>query len=81
MEILKVDYPDEDHIFIFDNAKTHSKCPEGAQSATWMTKGPSPNFFVKVNDIGEDGRLKYSPDGKILKKISISNGHFADGME
>ena len=82
MEILTANYSDEEHVFVFDNAKTHSKRPEGSQSAMRMTKGPSANFFVEVNDIGDDRRLQYSPDGKILKKkIPMSNGRFADGQE
>ena len=76
-EILKQDYPDEDHVLIFDNAKTHVKRPEGSLSALRMPKGPSPNFMVEVNDVGEDGKLKYTEDGKIQKKkIPMSNGNF-----
>jgi len=82
MEILTADYAEEDHLFVFDNATTHSKQAEGSQSAMRMTKGPSANFFVEVNDIGPDGKPKYSPDGKILKKkIPMANGHFSDGQE
>ena len=76
-EILSKDYPDEDHVLIFDNAKTHAKRAEGSLSALRMPKGPSANFKVEVNDVGEDGNLRYSEDGKILKKkIPMSNGVF-----
>ena len=82
MQILGEEYPDEDHVLVFDNARTHLKRAEGSQSALHMTKGPSANFMVEVNDVGEDGRLKYTQDGKIIKKkIPMSNGRFADGTE
>jgi len=74
MEILMADYQEEDHLFIFDNVTTHLKRAEGSQSAMWMTKGPSANFFVEVNDIGEDGKI-------LKKKIPMANGHFSDGQE
>ena len=46
-----------------------------------MPKGPSSNFKVEVNDVGEDRKLRYSEDGKILKKkIPMSNGVF-NGQE
>jgi len=82
MDIVWSNYADEDHIFVLDNAKTHAKRAEGSQSALRMPKGPSTNFMVEVNDTNEDGRLKYTPDGKVLKKkIPMSNGRFADGRE
>jgi len=68
MEILQKHYPDEDHVFIFDNATTHLKRPEGALSALKMTKGPSANFTVEVNDLDNNGKLQYAPNGKTLKK-------------
>ena len=82
MEIVHQEYPDEDHVFIFDNARTHSKRPEGSQTVLGMTKGPSAKFMVDVNDLGEDGKPKYSPDGKFIKKkVPMSNGRFSDGTE
>ena len=80
-EILKHDYQDEDHVLVFDNAKTHVKRPEGSLSALRMPKGPSSSFMVEVNDVGEDGKLKYTEDGKIQKKkIPMANGMF-NGQE
>ena len=76
-EILKQDYPDEDHVLIFNNAKTYVKRPDGPLSALRMPKGPTPNFMVDVNDVGEDGKPKYTEKGKIQKKkIRMSNGNF-----
>lgn len=82
MDLVEAEYPDEDHVFVFDNAKTHSKRPEGFQSALKMTKGPSEIFGVEVNDLDEEGKPKYTPDGKLLKKkVPMSNGRFHDGTE
>jgi hypothetical protein len=82
MEITAKYYPDDDHVFIFDNATTHLKRPEGSLSALKMTKGPSGNFMVEVNAVGDDGKPVYAPDGKILKKkIPMGNGHFEEGGE
>ncbi|KIK74553.1 hypothetical protein PAXRUDRAFT_789771, partial [Paxillus rubicundulus Ve08.2h10] len=38
MGILEKDYPDEDHIFVFDNATTHLKRADDALSAHYMPK-------------------------------------------
>jgi hypothetical protein len=82
MEILQKHFPDEDHVLIFDNATTHLKCPEGALSALKMTKGPSPNFMVEVNDLDHNGKAQYAPNGKFLKKkIPIGNGKLPNGDE
>lgn len=46
MEIIKKHYPDEDHVFIFDNVTTHIKHADGLLSALKMPKGPSESFGV-----------------------------------
>ncbi|KAF7329468.1 hypothetical protein MKEN_00209100 [Mycena kentingensis (nom. inval.)] len=77
MTILNRDYPDEQHIFIYDNATTHLKRPEGSLSATKMTKGPSAKFFVEVNDRNPDGSQIYTTDGKFKKKkIQMTGANF-----
>ena len=82
MEIIKKHYPDEDHVFIFDNATTHIKRADGLLSALKMPKGPSESFGVEVNDVSEDGRLTYTPDGKALKKkVHMSEGKLPNGDE
>lgn len=79
MELAENYYPDDDHVFIFNNATTHLK---GSLSALKMPKGPSANFGVEVNVVGDDGKLVYGPDGKILKKkINMGNGYFEEGGE
>ncbi|KAG1835931.1 hypothetical protein DFJ58DRAFT_847267 [Suillus subalutaceus] len=49
MNILEKDYPDEDHVLIFDNASTHLKRADDALSACIMPKGPSPTWGVSVS--------------------------------
>ncbi|KAF7371574.1 hypothetical protein MVEN_00012800 [Mycena venus] len=48
MDILNEFYPDEEHVFVYDNATAHLQRPEGSLSATKMPKGPSDSFFVEV---------------------------------
>jgi hypothetical protein len=62
MEILKKHFPDEDHVFMFDNATTHMKHADGALSARQMPKGiskPETNFGIEINVIGDDGKQVY----------------------
>lgn len=82
MAILQKHYPDEDHVFVYDNASTHMKRADGALSASKMTKGPSACFHAEINVLGDDGRPVYNAQGKYVKaKIKMSNARFADGTE
>jgi hypothetical protein len=84
--IVKACWPEYDHVFIFDNAPTHSKRPDDALSARHMPKGRSDpkkknrkgefrkNFGVQVNVVGENGKPVYGPDGNILKMFAPMTG-------
>ncbi|THU79174.1 hypothetical protein K435DRAFT_698465 [Dendrothele bispora CBS 962.96] len=61
-------YPDYEHIFIYDNATTHLKRPDGSLSARKMPKGPSSKFFIEVSKRDANGKLVYNPDGSIAKE-------------
>ena len=37
MDILNNDYPDDEHVFFYDNAKTHTVCQPDTLSARYMT--------------------------------------------
>ena len=80
IDILTEDYPDEDHLLVFDNATTHLKRPEDALSASKMPKFTSregSNWGVEVTKRDEAGKIIYGPDGKPLKtKIWIADGWF-----
>jgi hypothetical protein len=83
MNILKEQYPNEDHVLVFDNAKTHSKRADDALSARRMPKGtsrPDANWGLKVNARDSNGKQIYTSDGKfkkIFKKMGDTsfNGH------
>jgi hypothetical protein len=82
IEICKKWYPNEDHVFVFDNAKTHTKRADDAQSALQMPKGPSETLGVEVNNLDSNGQLQYEPNGKIKKKkIPMANTSLPDGTE
>ncbi|KAF8601302.1 hypothetical protein BDV93DRAFT_446005 [Ceratobasidium sp. AG-I] len=51
--IVKEQYPDEDHVFIFDNATIHTKVPDNTPIIAKMTLGPSAK--VKGEAIGPSG--------------------------
>jgi hypothetical protein len=79
MDIAQKYYPDDDHIFVFDNATTHLKWPDTALSAQKMTKGPSKTFGAEVTVI-VNGKPQYTVDGKPQKRtIPMGPGTFADG--
>ncbi|RDX52070.1 hypothetical protein OH76DRAFT_1346002 [Lentinus brumalis] len=83
MNILEKHYPNERHLFIFDNAPSHLKRAADALSARHMSKFPThpdkPLFGVETNVHGPDGKLLYSSDGKLLKKkIRMGSTHLPD---
>ena len=61
MDILERHFPNEEHVLVFDNATTHTKCADGVLSATQMTKKILENFQVETNVHNKAG-LMYSPD-------------------
>lgn len=68
MKLVQEQFPQYTHVFVYDNAPSHTKRPAGSISARKMTKFPVQNFkFPSVDSRGhkvevrmEDGRL---PDG------------------
>ena len=90
-DILRKFYPNDDHIFIFDNATIHTKRPPGSLSARHMPKKtpkPDPkkpekeaNWLVEVDMTDERGRPVYGPNRKKLKKrIRMANGVLPNGQ-
>ena len=79
MDIAEKYYPNDNHVFIFDNATTHQKRPATALSARKMTKNPNKTFGAEVT-VFENGRIRYTPDGKPQKvKVRMDPGKFLDG--
>ncbi|KAF7319999.1 hypothetical protein MKEN_00783800 [Mycena kentingensis (nom. inval.)] len=88
MDIVQRQWPDFDHVFIYDNATTHKKRPDGALGARAMPKFPSgsrgkgdANFLVEVNRRDPDGKLMYDTTTRSLlkEKIPMTGACFADG--
>jgi hypothetical protein len=90
-DILRKFYPNDDHIFIFDNATIHTKRPPGSLSARHMPKKtpkPNPkkpekeaNWLVEVDMTDERGHPVYGPNRKKLKKrIRMANGVLPNGQ-
>ncbi|KAI0371845.1 hypothetical protein BV20DRAFT_941233 [Pilatotrama ljubarskyi] len=84
MDILRQHFPDEEHVFIFDNAPTHLKRAADALSARHMSMGPTregnPTFGVETNIRDENGRPIFGCDGKPMKeKVPMMDACFADG--
>lgn len=73
IEIVKAKYPHAEHVFVYDNATTHTKRREDLAVISKMTLAPSKNF-------GEVVEERTGEDGKILKiRTRYADAHFADG--
>ncbi|KAG2130252.1 hypothetical protein DEU56DRAFT_914882 [Suillus clintonianus] len=79
MDILENNYPESDHVLVFDNASTHLKRADDALSA-WKTPKGIREWGVETTLLGEDGKPVHGRDGKVLKtKVPMQDGRFADG--
>ena len=83
MDILEKHYPNNLHIFAYDNATTHTKCRDGALSARSMPKftpKDGKNWLVEVNMVRTNGQPVHGPNGKIQKtRIQMEDAQFANG--
>ena len=83
MDILQKHYPEDDHIFVFDNAPTHLKRSDTALSARKMpllTSKPDKNWLVETPSLDELGCQLYGPNGKkLMKKVEMCPGTLPDG--
>ncbi|KAF7328082.1 hypothetical protein MKEN_00389500 [Mycena kentingensis (nom. inval.)] len=76
VELVNELWPDIDHVFVYHNATTHRKRPDGALSALKMPKAPSGSNprFPNANLMGQrikrgvDGKPMYGPDRKVLRE-------------
>jgi hypothetical protein len=69
IEILKSNYPDENHVFVYDNAMTHSKQADNALSARQMPKNPSESFGGETQVRDSEGKQVFGADGRVLKDV------------
>ena len=85
LKILHEYFPDEDHVFIFDNATTHRKRPADALSARRMSKAPTapnkPLFGVDVPVLDDSGNPVHdTTTGKVLKtRARMADATLPDG--
>lgn len=79
MDIVEKHYPGDKHLFIFDNATTHSKRPATAPSASKMTKNPSKKFGAEVS-VTINGKVQYATNGKPQKRtVQMGPGRLPSG--
>ena len=80
IDILRKHYPHDNHILVFDNARTHIKRAEDAPSARKMPKNMpknGKNWGVEVSARDATGKIIYSTDGKPAKTvIQMAPGFF-----
>ncbi|CAK5263635.1 unnamed protein product [Mycena citricolor] len=83
MEILASDYPDEEHVLVFDNATTHCKRPDDAISARKMPKctpAEGKNWGVSILARDEHGKEVLDKNQKpVMVTIPMAPGKFPDG--
>lgn len=73
-------YPDDEHVFIYDNATTHLKRPENAPSARHMPKNPK-NWLIEVIKHDESGTALKKADGSYEKTmVRMADATFSDGQ-
>lgn len=82
-DILEEYFPNDDHIFVYDNATTHLKRARDAISARRMplnTPKPDKNWLVQAPSLDESGNQILSPTGeKITRLIQMAPGRFNNG--
>ena len=90
MDLLDQYYPNEDHVFIYDNVTTHKKRADDALSARHMPKYPpkrsgkgknnTGNWGLKVPLVDANGKKVLGPDGKVVKVFKkMADAKFEDG--
>jgi hypothetical protein len=66
MDIVTEFYPNYEHIFIYDNATTHLKCPKNSLTARHM-----PTFISKE---GNNWLIEVTKHDGAVKPVRTSNG-------
>ena len=84
MDLVSELYPNDDHIFIYDNATTHLKRPDNAPSACKMPKFTPPygkNWLVEVTKQDENGNAIKMADGSgyETEKVKMADATFSTG--
>lgn len=82
--ITKNYYPQDNHVFVYDNATTHKKRPDNALCARNMpkasTKPGSKPFGVDIPVLGDDGKPLCDASGKVQKtRVQMEMAKLDDG--
>ena len=81
MDILSRHYPNEDHVFIFNNAKTHLKRANDSLSARKMPKFPSESWGVTIIAKDSTGKQIRDANGNTVKeKIRMVDARLPNGV-
>jgi hypothetical protein len=65
IKITQARYPDFTHVFVYDNAPSHTKHPPGSISTRKMPKSPNTNFLFPSKDTrGQDAKVRME-DGRL----------------
>lgn len=85
MDILEKHFPCDQHVFVYDNPRTHLKHSLDALSACQMVlKIPKPrrNWLVEVPKLNDQGQQVYASDGTKLKmKVWMAPGTLPNGKQ
>lgn len=83
MDILEKHFPNDRHILIYDNARTHLKRAPDALSARYMVRNtpkPGKNWLIEAPELDDRGRHVYATDGtKLKKRVQMSPGTLPNG--
>jgi len=80
MDILVKHYLNKEHIFMFDNAKTHLKCASDVLSARKMPKSPSESWGIMVIAKDANGKPVHDGNGNVVKeKIQVTDAQLPKG--
>ncbi|KAE9382934.1 hypothetical protein BT96DRAFT_961122 [Gymnopus androsaceus JB14] len=79
IDILEMDYPEYQHVLVYDNATTHLKRPEGSLSAQHMPKSTKA-WLIGVTEWDANGNPVYQSNGTLKKtKICMGPAQLPDG--
>jgi hypothetical protein len=77
MDIVTERWPEYEHVFVYDNASTHLKRPDGSLSARKMPKNTKPWMIEVTRRDPVTKKPMYTPDGKVEKvKVPMADTVF-----
>lgn len=75
--IVKKEFPNDTHVFIYDNAPSHTRRPPDSVSARHMPKSPTPSFLIPgVDESGKE--IKVRMEDALLENGTRQSFYFPD---